>query len=42
VTDEMVDAAERSLGVALPTAYVDLMQECNGGYTNDAAMVLRG
>lgn len=38
LTDEMVLAAERSLGVTLPESYVELMRKCNGGYTNDAAM----
>lgn len=33
----MVTSAERTLGVKLPQAYVDLMWRCNGGYTNDAA-----
>ena len=38
LTDEMVTAAERELGVALPESYVSLMRNCNGGYTNDAAI----
>jgi endonuclease/exonuclease/phosphatase family metal-dependent hydrolase len=38
LTDEMVTAAERELGVTLPKAYVDLIRTCNGGYTNNAAL----
>lgn len=38
LTGAMVAAAERELGVTLPSAYVDLMRSCNGGYTRDAAL----
>lgn len=38
LTDEMVAAAERELGVVLPLAYVELMRSCNGGYTRSAAL----
>jgi hypothetical protein len=38
LTDEMVAAAERELGVTLPQAYVGLMRACNGGYTHGAVL----
>jgi hypothetical protein len=31
ITDELVSAAEESLGVRLPSSYIDLLKERNGG-----------
>ena len=36
LTDAMTARAERTLGVKLPDAYIDLLRVQNGGYTSDA------
>jgi hypothetical protein len=35
LTDEMVEAAEKQLGVKLPLEYIALLRIQNGGYTKD-------
>lgn len=37
LTDEMVHAAEETLGVTLPTAYLEELREANGGYLTEPA-----
>jgi hypothetical protein len=41
ITDEMVEIAERQLGVKLPTEYIALLRIQNGGYTKGFRFPMR-